>query len=73
MAFQRERHGVAIHAATIVGDFDQVGPARRQPHRDPGGPGIDRILHQFLERGSRAFHHFARCDTVDEMLGESSY
>ena len=73
VALQRQRHFGAIHAASVIGHFDQVDAASREADGDPGRPGIDRIFHKFLERAGRAFHHFAGGNSVDKMLWETAY
>jgi hypothetical protein len=56
------------HAAAVIGHPDQRLAAIGIIHRDPPRPGIQRVLHQFLDRRGRAFHHLARRDAVDRGL-----
>ena len=72
MAFQRESDFVRRHAAAVVGHFDQVEPAARQPHGYVLRAGIDGVFDQFLERRRRALDHFTRGDAVDEALGQAA-
>ncbi len=73
MPLQRQRHLVRRHAATVIGHVDQVEPARRQPHGHRGRAGVQRVLHQFLERAGRPLHHLARGDAIDQVGRQPSY
>jgi hypothetical protein len=73
MAFQRQRHIVARHAAAIVGDFDQIEATRGQTHRNLRSPCINGVFDQFLQRTGWSFYHFTGSDAVDERVWKPSY
>ena len=41
-----------------------------QPYLDHPSPGIQTVLHQFLHDRSRSIDHLARCDPVDQAVGQ---
>ena len=67
VAGQREREILARNAAAVVADADQATAALLDLHADIRGPGIQAVLHQFLDHGSRSFDHFAGGDLVDQV------
>jgi hypothetical protein len=73
MTLQRQCHIAWVHAAAIVGYFDPADPAAAQNDVDPGRSGVDRVLHQLLQRTGRSFHHFTRGYAVHQMLGQAAY
>ena len=72
MAFERERQRGLVHPAAIVDHFDSADPAILQRHGNARGPGVDRVLQQFLERGGRTLDHFTRSNAVDQRFWQSS-
>ena len=68
MPFDRERQVLGRHADPVVADLDAVDAAAGQRDADAAGPGIDRILDQFLDRGGRTLDHLAGGDPVDDPL-----
>ena len=65
VALHRQRELVRRDAAAIVGDRDQRSPAVAELHRDPGRPGVDRVLDQLLDRGRGPLDHLTGGDPVD--------
>jgi hypothetical protein len=70
MARQGQRQIVRCHAAPVISDTDQGLATIGQRDIDPPRTGIQRVLHQFLDRRGRALHHLARRDPVDRSLIE---
>jgi hypothetical protein len=70
MALECQHGIVAHHAATVVGDLDQLLPARFDADLDARCPGVQRVLEHFLNDGRRTLHHFAGGDLVGYGLGE---
>ena len=54
VALDGERQRLGLHAAAVVRDLDPANAALQQRHRDPRGPGVEGILHQFLHPRRRA-------------------
>ena len=73
MPFERQRHIVASHAATVVHNFYKIDATAFQSHRNPARAGVDRVFNQFLQRTGGPFHHFTGGDTIDELFGEAAY
>ena len=71
MPFKRQQSIVADHAATVVGDLNQLLAARLDLNSDAGGTGVQRVLQQFLDHRSRALHHFAGGDLVGNSFGKN--
>ena len=69
---RRKSHLIRRHSAAVVGHFDAIEPAFVEGDGDPPRAGIDRILDQFLERGSGPFDNLARGDAVDEAFGQAA-
>ena len=66
------QHGVvAHHAAAVVGDLDQLLPARLDLDADARGTGVQRVLQQFLHHRRGTLHHFAGGDLVGDSFGEN--
>ena len=64
MAFKTEDGVVRSHAAAVVNHLDE-GPARvADNYSDLAGPGVHRVLHQFLHNGSRPLDDFSGGDHV---------
>ena len=53
MAFKGEQSVIADHAATVVGDQNQLFAAALDLHFDASGPGIQRVFQKLFEHGSR--------------------
>jgi hypothetical protein len=70
---EREAHLVRRHPAAVVGHFDQLEPARRQPHRDLRRSGVERILDDLLERAGRPLDDLAGSDAIDQFRRQPSY
>ena len=70
MALERQHGVIAHHAAAVVGNLDQLLPARFDADFNARCPGIKRVLEHFLYHGSRALHHLAGGDLVGNGLGE---
>ncbi len=49
MALEGQHGVVAHHAAAVVGDLDQLFPARFDVHSNALRPGVQRILQQLLD------------------------
>src|ERR1700732_2086206 len=70
MALERQHGVIAHHAAAVVGDLDQLLPARFDADLDSRCPGVERVLEHFLYYGSRTLHHLAGGDLVGNGLRE---
>ncbi len=70
MARHRQRQLFRRDAAAIVADADQAHAAFLQIDVDAPRTGVQRVLHQLLDHGSRAFDDFAGGDLVDEGVGK---
>ncbi len=66
VALDAEREVGRVHAAAVIHDADEAAAARLDRDVDPRGAGVQRVLHQFLDGGSRALDDFAGRDAVDE-------
>ena len=52
--------GVGVrHSDSVVRDADEGAPGVDQLNLDAGGPGVEGVLDEFLDHGTRAFDHFA--------------
>lgn len=67
MALESEVGIGLAHATTIVRNSDQGASRIDQFDFDSTCPGIDRILEQFFEGGSRALYNFPSRDLIDRM------
>ena len=54
----------------VVGDPDQVGPARFDLDIDPLGERIDTVLHQLFDDAGGPLDHLARGDLVEDGRGK---
>ncbi len=61
-----QRQVVALHAAAVVGDADEVLAAALDGQLDPRRAGVDGVLQQFLDHAGRSLDHLARGDLVDD-------
>ena len=61
-----------IHPDAVIGNLDAGYAAFLQPHRDPAGARVKRILHQLLHRCGRPFDHLARGDAVYRRFGQQA-
>jgi len=57
---------ICRNAAAIVHDADELAAAFEQLDNNSRGTRVDRVFHQFLNRASRTFEHFAGGDLIDE-------
>ena len=72
MPFKRECHFLRAHPAAIVGHFKPRDPAIGQRDSDSPRARVDRVLNQFLERGSRPFHHLTGGNPVHKIIRETA-
>ncbi len=70
VAIDCEREIAMAHAAAVVGDADPPSSAAIGEDIDPAGPGVDGVLHQFLDHARRTLDHFAGGDAVDDLFGK---
>ena len=70
MALEGQQSVVAIHAAAVVGDADQLAPAGLDLDADAVGPGVQSVLQQLFNDGGRPVHHLARGDLVGNLVGK---
>ena len=70
MAFEGEHGIVAHHAATIVGNLNQLLSASFDLDSNARRPCIERVLKKLLNHGGWALHHFAGSDLVGNSFGE---
>src|SRR3546814_5646958 len=70
--FEREAHVGRRHSTAVIDDIDQIDPARGERHRDPGGPRVDRVFDEFLQRAGGSFDHFTGGDTIDKIDRKST-
>ena len=65
------QHGiVAHHAAAVIGDLDQLLPARLDLNADARGTGVQRVLQQFLHYRRGTLDHLAGSDLVGNSFGK---
>ena len=57
MPGQGQHQFIVGHATAIVPDADQLAAALVDVHLDAIGAGVQAVLHQLLDHGSRALHH----------------
>ncbi len=67
-----ERELIGGDPATVVTDADRIGPAPRDRHLDPMGPGVDAVFEQLFDDRTGAFDHLSRRDLVDQVRRELS-
>src|SRR5271155_1066824 len=70
MTLEGEHGIVAYHAASVVGDLDQLLAARLNVDLNARGARVQRVLEQFFHHRGRALHHLAGGDLVGDVLGE---
>ena len=62
---------VTNHAASVVGDLDELLAAGFDLNLDAGGTGVERIFQKFLDHGGGALHDFAGGDFVGNGFGKN--
>ena len=72
MAFKRQPDLLGGNAPAVIRHAQVTYAALAQFHGDAGRARIDAILHQLLNRRSRALHHLARRDLSDNFGRELS-
>ena len=63
---QAELRVDSTHAAAVIRHLDERDASAADLHADAASPGINAVLHQLLEHGRGALHHFARRDLAGE-------
>src|SRR6185437_4007955 len=63
---------VPMHPGAVVGDADQLHPARLHVDSDAPRAGVDRVLHQLLDHAGRPLDHLPRGDLVGEIVGQDA-
>ena len=71
VALEGEHGIVAHHAAAVVGNLDQLLPARLDLNANTRGTGVQRVLQQFLYDRRRTLDHLAGSDLVGNSLGKN--
>ena len=72
MALKGQQGVVAVHAVAVVGDADQLAPARLHLDADAAGSGIQRVLQQLLDHRSGPVHHLAGGDLVGDLVRKNA-
>ncbi len=57
----------------VVDDGDQSDASVFQLDADVGGPGVERVLDQFLHDGGRTLDHFAGGDLVGDLRRQDAH
>ena len=70
VALKRQHGIVAHHAAAVVGNLDQLLPARLDLYADARGTGVQRVLQQFLHHRRGTLHDLAGGDLVGDSFGK---
>ena len=70
MTFEGEHGIVAHHAASVVGDLDELFSAGLDTDLDAGCASVQSVFEQLLDYRGRALHHLAGGDLVGDVLGE---
>ena len=70
MTLHRQRQFRRADTATVIDDAHQPKAAVFDVDVDPRGPGVEAVLHQFLDERGRTLDHFAGGDLVDERAGQ---
>ena len=70
MPLKRQHGIVAHHAATVVGNLDQLLPAGLHADLNSRCARVERVLQHLLHHRRRPLHHLARGDLVGNSLGE---
>ena len=73
MARQCQRQILAVDTIAVVAYAHQLDATGFQFDIDTTGSGIKRILDQLLDHGCRALDDLARCDLVDQGIGQGFY
>jgi len=73
VTLQGKQRIVVAHADAIVGNTNQGSPPVLDIDHHAGALGVDCILQQFLDNGSRPFDHLAGGDLVGKDLGKNFY
>jgi len=68
MPRHRQRQVLAVDAAAVIRDAQPLDAALHDVHVDLRGPGIERVLEQFLQCRGRPLHHFAGRNLVDQQV-----
>ena len=63
-----QRQRLRCHAATVIADPDQGLAAIADRHLNAQRPGVERVLHQFLDGRGWALHHLTGRNPVDGSL-----
>ena len=64
---------LGVHAAAVIGDADELAAAVLHGHDDLRSPGVDAVLHQFLDHAGGPLDHLAGRNHVDHVLIEVDY
>ena len=72
MPLKGQQGVIAVHAAAIVADADQLPPAGFDLDPNAGGPRVERIFEQFLHHRGGPVHHLARGDLVRHLVRKNS-
>jgi hypothetical protein len=72
VALEGQRELSGGHAEAVIGDGDQRRPAIAHLEADRRGAGVEAVFHELLHDRSRALDHLARCDLVDQGIGEQT-
>ena len=70
VALEGQQGVVAVHALAVVGDADELAPARLDLDADAVGAGVQSVLQQLLHHRGRPVHHLAGGDLVGNLVGE---
>ena len=68
---ESEQGVVAHHAASVVGDLDELLPTRFDLNLDASGASVERVFEEFLDDRSWTLHHLASGDLVGDCFGEN--
>ena len=68
--FQGQGQLLRRDAAAIVLHGDAAHSPGREPDRDLGGAGIQRVVHQFAHHRGGPLHHLARGDLAHQLVGQ---
>src|SRR5713226_2234634 len=70
MALEGQQSVVTHHAATVVGDLDELLAPSLDLNLDARGTSIQSVLQQFLHHGCRALDNLPGGDLVSDVLGK---
>ncbi len=70
MPFDGEHEVVARHAVAVVGDADEPAAAAVGHDLDSRCARVESVFDKLLDYARGALDHLARCDAVDDGLGE---